>query len=457
MGNEDITSSSNHLQSSSVGSEVIKVEVHEKNKSIKWQLPPSKSHAIRALILAAQADNVTIISGIANCGNDVNSMKNCLIQLGVEIDYIDSNGNIIDKDDLERHSKITSFRIHGVGKNGFSKPKESLNVGNSGTALRLIAVLCSRFHFTVEIDGDETLRMRDTSVIWNSIKQAGVEINFIDVKDRLPVKLKGPWFNGSIEEIELDVSKSSQPLSAWMLSSSGLDKKLEINRIGNSVSNRHWELSYDMCNLYGSKIEIEAQKVKLFPCHLQLPEHIQIPKDASMASFAMLAASCLGYEIELIGWPKHIDSIGHEILEIEASRLGFYWNNNKIKFKGGGSSIEVDLTDCNDLITPLSVMMAIGGGGEILGASHSSFKESNRIRSTQLLLESFGMNCEINGNGISIPGNQKPSKPTEIVESFGDHRIFMSAYILACRVGAKIRGFGLNMIADEFFTDRLSS
>jgi 5-enolpyruvylshikimate-3-phosphate synthase len=67
------------------------------------------------------------------------------------------------------------------------------------------------------------------------------------------------------------------------------------------------------------------------------------------------------------------------------------------------------------------------------------------------------MNCEINGNGISIPGNQKPSKPTEIVESFGDHRIFMSAYILACKVGAKIRGFGLNMIADEFFTDRLSS
>ena len=89
MGNEDITSSSNDLQSSSVGSGVINVDVHEKGKSIKWQLPPSKSHAIRALILAAQAENVTIISGVANCGNDVNSMKNCLIQLGVEIDYLD--------------------------------------------------------------------------------------------------------------------------------------------------------------------------------------------------------------------------------------------------------------------------------------------------------------------------------------------------------------------------------
>ena len=121
-----------------------------------------------------------------------------------------------------------------------------------------------------------------------------------------------------------------------------------------------------------------------------------------------------------------------------------------------GSYLEIDIKDCNDLITPLSVMMAIGGGGIISGVSHASFKESDRIISTQLLLRSFGMNCEINNGAISIPGSQKPSIPNGIVESFGDHRIFMSAYILASKVGAKIRGEGLHMIADELFMDRLN-
>ena len=175
-----------------------------------------------------------------------------------------------------------------------------------------------------------------------------------------------------------------------------------------------------------------------------------------MASFAMLASSCLNHEVELIGWPDKEDSIGHEILKSESSSLGISWVKGTLASDERTHSIEVDITNCNDLITPLSVMMAIGGGGVITGASHASFKESNRIRSTQLLLQSFGMDCVINSDGITIQGNQKPSTPDAIIDSFGDHRIFMSAYILACKVGAKIRGRGLHLIADELFIDRLS-
>ena len=455
MGNEDITSSSNHLQDVSIGHEAITVGISESNKSLKWQLPPSKSHAIRALILASQGEKVTIISGIANCGEDVNSMKKCLIQLGVKIDNLNSSGQIISQEDFHRHSEIDSFRVHGVGKDGFLEPKYCLNVGNSGTTLRLIAVLCSRLSFTVCIDGDETLRKRDTQVLWDCIKQSGVEVSFTNVKDRLPVRLTGPWFSDLIKEIKLDVSRSSQPLSAWMLASSGLDQVVEIVRIGSSVSNRHWELSYRMCNQYGSNIVIEGRNVKLSPCVLELPNVIEIPKDASMASFAMLASMCLGHQIELIGWPGKIDSIGHELLKKESSNLGISWDNNILCFNQEPLPLDLDITDCNDLITPLSIMMAMGGGGVISGASHASFKESNRIRSTQLLLRSFGMDCIINDDGISIQGNQEPSIPDGIVDSFGDHRNFMSAYILASKVGANIRGKGLHMIGDELFIERL--
>ena len=454
MGNEDYTSSSRQLQKVSIGDELISVGISELNKHVKWQLPSSKSHAIRALILASQSNAKTIISGIANCGDDVNSMKECLTRLGVVIEEIDSRGNVIETLDDKKSSEIESFRVHGVGKNGFSKPKDFLNVGNSGTTLRLIALLCSRFTFSVIIDGDETLRNRDTEILWDSIKQSGVNVSFMSEENRLPVKLTGPWFSKSVDKITLDVSKSSQPLSAWMIASSGLESMIEIFRVGNSVSNRHWELSLSMCNQYGSKIIIDRNKVNLFPWDVELPDTVEIPKDASMASFAMLACSCLGYKVEIQGWPNDDDSIGHEILKAKSKDLGFSWQNDTIDYLGIARSIEIDITNCNDLITPLSVIMAIGGGGVITGASHTSFKESNRINSTQYLLKSFGMNCQINNDGITIPGGQIPTVPEEIVDCFGDHRIFMSAYILASRVGAKLRGKGLHKVADELFIKR---
>ena len=457
MGNEDKTSSSRQLHNISIGDELISVGIKVHNKSMKWQLPPSKSHAIRSLILASQSDSITTITGIADCGDDVTSMKECLIQLGVLIEHIDSSGQIIEMDVESDNSEFESLRIHGVGKNGFSKPDGLLNVGNSGTTLRLIALLCSRFSFTVTIDGDETLRNRDTEVLWDSIKQSGVDVSFLNLENRLPVKMKGPWFSKIIKQINLDVSKSSQPLSAWMIASSGLERMIEINRIGTSVSNRHWNLSLRMCNQYGSRIILDGSKVKLSPWNVELPKIVEIPKDASMASFAMLACSCLGHEVELIGWPNEEDSIGHEILKNKSKQLGFSWQNKKIKFIGTHSSIEVDITDSNDLITPLSVIMAIGGGGVIKGALHTSFKESNRILSTQSLLKSFGMNCQITNDGISIPGGQKPTAPNEIVDCFGDHRIFMSAYILASKVGANVRGKGLHKVADELFIERFES
>ena len=89
MGNEDNTSSSNILNEISVGDLVISVPISKDKEIVNWQLPPSKSHAIRTLILASQSDDITTISGIANSGEDVNSMKNCLIQLGVTINDLD--------------------------------------------------------------------------------------------------------------------------------------------------------------------------------------------------------------------------------------------------------------------------------------------------------------------------------------------------------------------------------
>ncbi len=435
----------------------LHVKQFSSKEIISWNLPPSKSHAIRTLFLASQSQDSIEIFGINNSGHDVNCMKNCLIQLGVKMEKVDLNGNKFPLGNELIGDDISSVIIHGVGIHGFKKPDEKLDVGNSGTTLRLISILCSRFDFEVIIDGDLSMRGRDTKSLWDSMTSSGVDVSFFQDEFRLPVKIHGPWFKeGQNKSLLLDVSKSSQPLSAWILSSSALEEELEIQFSGVSVSNRHWKLSLEMCNSNGAGIVLQENRLKIKPWSISLNSKLEIPKDASMASFAMLAVSCLDVPVKIIGWPEREECIGHEILFDISESLGINWNKSNLKKLSVGRSIEVDITNCNDIITPLSLMLALASGGKITGALHTTFKESNRLNSTKQLLESFGMKCDLLEDGVLIPGNQLPKTTEKLVHTFGDHRVFMSAYILACRVGANIDGHGLHKIADEKFIERIS-
>ena len=107
----------------------------------------------------------------------------------------------------------------------------------------------------------------------------------------------------------------------------------------------------------------------------------------------------------------------------------------------------IDLISANDLITPLAAAMAIGGGGVIVGASHARYKESNRIERTVEMLSKFSIQAESTVDGLRIPGNQKPKVPQQPVPTFGDHRVQMTAVVLATKVGAEIEGTELHKVS----------
>jgi len=110
-------------------------------------------------------------------------------------------------------------------------------------------------------------------------------------------------------------------------------------------------------------------------------------------------------------------------------------------------SLTIDLRDANDLITPLAAAMAIGGGGEIVGASHAQYKESNRIGRTVEMLSTFSIEVEGTSDGLRIPRGQHPTAPPHPVPTFGDHRMQMTAVILATKVGAEIEGERLHEVS----------
>ncbi|MGY8670737.1 MAG: 3-phosphoshikimate 1-carboxyvinyltransferase [Candidatus Poseidoniales archaeon] len=351
------------------------------------ELPCSKSHALRWLILAANDPSPTRII-MSELGEDVESMIGCLEKLGIRYD---------------------SNTIYG---GELTEPSSALDVGNSGTALRFLIAQCATCNFEVLLDGDDSLRLRSSRGLCLSLSLDGDKV---------------PLYSGSktVEQnIEVDVSNSSQFLSALLLATPRMDGARRISTIGRAVSRRHSDLTWRLCQETGAKDWGQPWLVKC-------PDEVMIPADASMMAFALLAG------MNVSNPPAEEDSLGHEVL-----------------FQSGDV---YDLRDANDLVPPLAAHLCLTSGGVIRGAAHASLKESNRLSRTVELLHSFGLEVEEHADGFNIRGNQRVLPPNEVVKTHGDHRLQMTALILGLQVGAQIEGAELHRVAWPSFVEQLSA
>lgn len=438
---------------------ILRIHPRTQSSAIEWRLPPSKSHLIRALALFAQTSQSITLHNVASSGDDVRAMRNCLAQLGVHFDDYDADGNHLSQTnpmELGPHPESQKWVLHGVGVTGFRRPASVLNAANSGTALRILAGLVARMDGPVMLDGDQSLRRRDSEPLWDSLRQAGVDVSMGQGSERLPVILSGPWKPEHLGSgISLDISQSSQPLSSWMLASSCLPVKVKLNLEGKAVSSRHSKLTSDMIETTGGSVVFDEDACFLEPWNPVCQESYTVPGDASMASFAVLAAFCFSSEINLQGWPGKEDAIGHEILYDSSIDFGIAWESDVLRVAGTKEPVHLNVTDSNDILPPMSALLALGGGGTITGAAHAAHKESNRLVRTVELLSHFGLKATLLPDGIQVEGGQVPKRPIEPVPTFEDHRLFMTAVLLACKTGGEVLGQTLHHVADEAFIQRL--
>ena len=351
------------------------------------QLPCSKSHALRWLVLAANDPSPTRVI-MSEIGEDVKSMIQCLEKLGIRYD---------------------SETVYG---GDLTEPSSELNVGNSGTTLRFLIAQCATCDFKVLLDGDESIRSRSSRGLCQSLSLLGD---------------KTPLYSGStaiLQNIEIDVSNSSQFLSALLLATPRMNGPRNISTIGSAVSRRHSDLTWRLCQETGAIQQGHPWVVKC-------PSEVLIPADASMMAFAILAG------LDVSNPPTKEESLGHEIL---------FQNSNVY-----------DLRDANDLVSPLAAHLCLTSGGEIMGAAHATLKESNRLSRTKELLQCFGLEVEQNQDGFKIQGNQKLHQPKKPVQTHGDHRLQMTAIVLGLKVGAEIEGAELHTVAWPSFVEQLST
>ena len=377
----------------------------ENNPLRKLSLPPSKSHLIRWAMMAALQDNQTMLRFEGIPGEDAESMRRSLIQMGANIE-----------------SNNDGWRVDG---GAFRRPISVLHCGNSATTLRLLAIQVASLAEPVMLDGDANLRARDHSTIVQLLRDLGVEVSHGSGPESLPLLIKGPINNSSVQ---VDVSKSSQPLSALILASHSLNQEVKVETIGKPVSQAHGELSKQVAQQCGMpEFNITLNKWNVNP-----PSEVKIPADSSLLAFIHLFnhlhASDISVELETkdILYPEVLDS----------------------PIQG-----KINLSTANDLITPIAALMCLQNGGEIVGVAHARHKESNRIEKTVEMLKSFDLEVEATADGLRMEGGQEVAAPTESVACFGDHRMFMTAAVLATKVGAELDSPGCYQVSWPEFSE----
>lgn len=387
---------------------MLSIEPMNLKGSLEWSLPPSKSHMIRWLVMAAQSAEVTAIHFSSEPGHDVSSMADCLELLGAKIERNESE-----------------WIVTGVGEDGFTAPEQLLDCGNSGTGARFLMAIAAGMNEEVTIDGDESLRGRDMSAMSRVLRELGCKVS----QDTLPLSVTGPIQTSSAS---LDMSTSSQPLSAMLLASPGFSLPIKLELVGNKVSKGYFEMSFDIARACGSQNKFSSDSIEIVPWEVRVPGVVAIPTEDSLLPIAMLISELheVNMEIEMAESSPAIVSLA------EQSEI-------------------LDLRDESDLICPASVLMAIGKGGRVIGVSHVRGKESDRLDSTVYLLRCFGMHAEVTLDGLEIPGAQIPEAPVEPVESRLDHRLAMTAMVLASKFGGDIIQPEIAAVSDPDFISRL--
>lgn len=403
------------------------------------RVPGDKSVSHRSLMLGGIAEGVTEVRGFLESEDCLSTMK-AMQALGVRI---------------ERTGK-QEVRIHGVGMNGLKAANHALDMGNAGTAMRLMTGLLSGQHFNSELIGDSSLMKRPMERAAKPLREMGAKIETKEGKP--PVKITG---GASLRGIryELPVA-SAQVKSAILLA--GLYATGPTTVIEPAVTRDHTER---MLQSFGCEVKSAQGEVQLTPPTRLQACSLDVPGDFSSSAFFLIAGSIgRGEGLTITGVGINPTRTGLlDILALMGANLRVV--NHRSAGAEPVADIEVRPAKLKGIhvpehLVPLAIdefpalfIAAACAEGETLvtGAEELRVKESDRIAVMAEGLKAMGVMCEVLHDGIRIQGKANGfAFSGGQIDSHGDHRIAMSFSIASLRAAAPIRIADVANVATSF-------
>lgn len=386
-------------------------------------MPGSKSHTVRAAILATLARGESLIRYPLD-SLDTRAAVNACRHFGAEFDTSDPE----------------CWRV--VGTNGKpSVPDDVVDVANSGTTLYVAmatAALC-RGGWTI-LNGDEQIRRRPADKLIQALRELGVDINSTRGNGMCPLMVRGPLKGGntSIEAI------TSQWVTAILLNAPFAETDVDLSvPIVNEAP--YIQITLDWLEKLGVRVDYEPDF-----SHFHVPAgqswdgfDLPIAADFSSASFFLVAGAALDADIELTGLDLSdsqgdkavIDYLREMGADIQVAESG----NITIK-RGELHGADLDLNATPDALPAMAVAAALASGTtRLMNVAQARVKETDRIAVMALELAKIGVEVEEKPDGLVIHGTDGNLKPSQILCGHDDHRIVMALSLAAMSVSEPSR------------------
>lgn len=372
-----------------------------------------KSISHRSIILASIANGITRVTGFLE-GEDALNTVAAFREMGVTI-VGPENGELT---------------IYGVGKNGLQAPRRPLYMGNSGTAMRLLAGLLAAQAFDSVLTGDESLMERPMNRVAEPLRSMGANIDTGD-SGTPPLTIRGSKLKGITYEMPI---ASAQVKSCLLLA--GLYATGETKILEPAPCRDHTER---MLQGFGYSVAVndhEGSSAITGGAELQATQ-IDVPADISSAAFFLVAAAItpgadltlqhVGVNPTRIGVINILRGMGANI-ESSNERLvgGEPVADLRVRYQPlkGIVISEAQIPLAIDEFPVLFVAAACAEGETLLrGAEELRVKESDRLDAMAQGLKILGVSVETFADGIKITGGKLGGGA---VDSFGDHRIAMA-------------------------------
>ncbi|MDU2587751.1 MAG: 3-phosphoshikimate 1-carboxyvinyltransferase [Streptococcus sp.] len=418
----------------------LKTNIKHLNGSIR--VPGDKSISHRSIIFGSLAEGETKVYDILR-GEDVLSTMQVFRDLGVEIE---------DKDGV--------VTIQGVGMDGLKAPQKALDMGNSGTSIRLISGVLAGADFEVEMFGDDSLSKRPMDRVTLPLKKMGVSISGQTERDLPPLHLKG---TKNLRPIQYELPIASAQVKSALIFAA-LQAQGQSIIVEKECTRNHTE---DMLQQFGGDLSVDGKKITIQGPQKLIGQKVVVPGDISSAAFWLVAGLIVpnsrvvlknvGINETRTGIIDVIRAMGGKLeitdmdpitksatLTVETSEL----NGTEI----GGVLIPRLIDEL-----PIIALLATQAQGQtvIKDAEELKVKETDRIQVVADALNSMGATITPTVDGMIIKG--KSALHGARVNTFGDHRIGMMTAIAALLVAdgevELDRAEAINTSYPSFFDD----
>ena len=381
-------------------------------------IPGDKSISHRAVMFGSIAEGITKITNFLP-GEDCLSTIACFQKLGITIEQSGTN-----------------VTVYGKGLQGLIEPAEVLDVGNSGTTIRLMLGILANLPFHCTVIGDPSIGKRPMKRVTDPLRQMGAKIDGRENGQYTPLSIRG----GNIEGIHY-----SSPVASAQVKSAILLAGLQgegVTTVTEPLQSRdHTER---MLRAFGCEVTVDGLTVTLEGGQKLSSANIEVPGDISSAAF-FLAAGAIVPNSKIVLKNVGLNPTRTGIVDV-LTQMGANLSIDNIRneeFEPCGDitvetsqlrGIEISGALIPRLIDEIPIIALLATQAEgitvIKDAEELKVKETNRIDTVVNELKKLGANIEATEDGMIVRG--KMQLHGNVVNSYGDHRVGMMLGVAAC-------------------------